>query len=137
MKYDHVEEFDGGTIPEKQHSLLGDDVALHSTALGLLLLGASRNSSPDTVQIKIEWDGATHEVSCDAETTILEAAMDAGLELPSSCMSGSCLTCPGKIISGSVDQSEGVLEEEQTNAVSASSDTNTRNCTEARYDRSG
>ncbi|CAM9810076.1 unnamed protein product, partial [Choristocarpus tenellus] len=52
-------------------------------------------------------------VTCDAETTLLEAAMDAGVELPSSCMSGSCLTCPGKLVSGRVDQSEGVLEEEQ------------------------
>lgn len=69
-------------------------------------------------QVKIEWEGAIHEVTCDAETTLLEAAMDAGLELPSSCMSGSCLTCPGKIVSGSVDQSEGVLEDDQTEAVS-------------------
>lgn len=70
--------------------------------------------------MKIEWEGAIHEVTCDAETTLLEAAMDAGLELPSSCMSGSCLTCPGKIVSGSVDQSEGVLEDDQTDAVSKS-----------------
>ena len=69
-------------------------------------------------KVKIEWEGAIHEVTCDAETTLLEAAMDAGLELPSSCMSGSCLTCPGKLVSGSVDQSEGVLEDEQTEAVS-------------------
>lgn len=68
-------------------------------------------------QVKIEWEGAIHEVTCDEETTLLEAAMDAGLELPSSCMSGSCLTCPGKLLSGSVDQSEGVLEDEQKEAV--------------------
>lgn len=49
---------------------------------------------------------------------MLDAAMEAGLELPHSCMSGSCLTCPGKLKSGKVDQSEGVLEEEQTDAVS-------------------
>ena len=67
--------------------------------------------------MKIEWEGAIHEVTCDAETTVLEAAMDAGLELPHSCMSGSCLTCPGKLVSGSVDQSEGVLEDDQTEAV--------------------
>lgn len=67
--------------------------------------------------MKIEFEGAIHEVTCDADTTVLEAAMDAGLELPHSCMSGSCLTCPGKLVSGSVDQSEGVLEEDQTEAV--------------------
>lgn len=72
-------------------------------------------------QIKIEWDGAIHEVTCDAETTVLDAAMEAGIELPHSCMSGSCLTCPAKLKSGKVDQSEGVLEEEQTDAVSSCS----------------
>ncbi|CAM9819458.1 unnamed protein product, partial [Discosporangium mesarthrocarpum] len=67
-----------------------------------------------TWQVKIDWDGATHEVTCDSSTTVLEAAMDAGLDLPHSCMSGSCLTCPAKLVSGSVDQSDGILEEEQT-----------------------
>lgn len=70
------------------------------------------------VKVKIEWDGAIHDVTCDADTTVLDAAMDAGLELPHSCMSGSCLTCPGKLVSGTVDQSEGVLEDDQTEAVS-------------------
>lgn len=70
-----------------------------------------------TWKVKIEWDGAVHDITCDAETTVLEAAMDNGIELPHSCMSGSCLTCPGKIVSGSVDQSEGVLEDDQTEAV--------------------
>lgn len=72
--------------------------------------------------MKIEFEGAIHEVTCDADTTVLEAAMDAGLDLPHSCMSGSCLTCPGKLVSGSVDQSEGVLEEDQTEAVRNVSD---------------
>jgi ferredoxin len=40
--------------------------------------------------------------------------MDAGIDLPHSCMSGSCLTCPARLSSGTVDQSEGVLEDEQT-----------------------
>lgn len=85
----------------------------------MVLRVACRVFGPDwACQVKIEWDGAIHEVTCDEETTLLEAAMDAGLELPSSCMSGSCLTCPGKLVSGSVDQSEGVLEDEQTEAVS-------------------
>lgn len=79
-------------------------------------------------QIKFEWDNAIHEINCDAETTILEAAMDAGFELPSSCMSGSCLTCPGKLKSGKVDQSEGVLEDEQTEAVSVCVSHHSRLC---------
>lgn len=69
------------------------------------------------VQITIEWDGKTHEVMCDPDSTILDAATDAGLEMPHSCMAGSCFTCPGKIISGSVDQSEGVLDDDQIEKV--------------------
>lgn len=42
----------------------------------------------------------------DENTTILEAAEDAGIELPFSCNSGSCSSCVGKIDEGQVDQSD-------------------------------
>ena len=37
---------------------------------------------------------------------ILEAAEDAGINLPFSCHSGSCSSCVGKVVEGTVDQSE-------------------------------
>ncbi|KAG5177481.1 2Fe-2S ferredoxin-type domain-containing protein [Tribonema minus] len=67
----------------------------------------------DGYVVTIDWDGATHVVRCDGETTVLEAAMDAGLDLPHSCMSGSCLTCPGRLSAGRVEQGDGVLEDDQ------------------------
>ncbi len=54
-----------------------------------------------TLQITIRPSG--HAFDCDADETVLQAAMRADLMIPYGCRNGACGTCKGKILEGDVD----------------------------------
>ncbi len=46
------------------------------------------------------------QIEVDDDTYLLDAATEAGLELPYMCLQGWCTTCAGRVLQGVVDQSE-------------------------------
>lgn len=62
--------------------------------------------------MSIEHEGETKVFDVEEDESILEKALEEGLDVPCDCMLGVCMTCPAKLISGSVDQSQGMLSDD-------------------------
>ena len=59
-----------------------------------------------TYQISLVTSESKSSFNCDDDVYILDAAEEAGVELPYSCRAGACSTCAGKLESGKLDQSD-------------------------------
>ncbi|WP_280515230.1 2Fe-2S iron-sulfur cluster-binding protein [Uruburuella testudinis] len=74
----------------------------------------SQPSAGEKYKVTLLTPFGTHHIDCPSDTYILDAAEAEGIELPYSCRAGSCSSCTGRLISGTVSQNDGsFLDEEQ------------------------
>lgn len=63
-------------------------------------------------KVEIEFEGKTVDLEVPDGKTILEVALDKGIDLPHDCKLGVCMTCPAKVVAGEIDQSGSMLSDD-------------------------
>lgn len=65
-------------------------------------------------EVAILLDGEEYSITVKKNASILDTALDDGLDMPYSCQSGLCTACRGKCVEGkiSIDEAEGLSQEE-------------------------
>ncbi|MGB2924662.1 MAG: 2Fe-2S iron-sulfur cluster-binding protein [Limnothrix sp.] len=61
-----------------------------------------------TYQVEISHRGETYNIEVSEDETILEAAHEQQIDLPTSCGAGVCTTCAALITEGTVSREEGI-----------------------------
>ena len=100
------------------HHIPKDKIFKESFVTGVL--DKDKKAEPASTELKvrevtIRYDGKEFKVVVQPNSTILETALDNGIDLPFSCQSGLCTACRGKALSGKVklDEEEGLSQSEK------------------------
>jgi ring-1,2-phenylacetyl-CoA epoxidase subunit PaaE len=102
-----------------QHQIPKDKIFKESFVQGTIdkekkdtIVDASGNVARE---VTVRYDGNEFKFKVEPNRTILETALDQGIDLPYSCQSGLCTACRGKALSGVVklDEEEGLSQSER------------------------
>ncbi len=103
-----------------EHRIPGNRIFKESFVQGTIDKEKPKETNPSTEnlaerEVTIRYDGNEFKVMVPANKTILETALDQGIDLPYSCQSGLCTACRGKALSGKVklDEEDGLSQSER------------------------
>lgn len=102
-----------------ERNIAKEKIFKESFVQGTINKDEKKTSAPATEkkahEVTIRYDGQEFKIMVEPNHTILETALDQGIDLPYSCQSGLCTACRGKALSGQVklDEEEGLSQSER------------------------